>query len=121
MQIPRGNYRAIRVESKKGSEEMVKFPKGVLVALAGIIFVSGFCSLAYQVVWLREFRLIFGGAAPAASAVLAVFMGGLGLGGLILGKRVEAAVHPGRWYAGIEAAITLAHGGFLHGVMVLRG
>lgn len=83
-------------------------PKGVLMALAGIVFVSGFCSLAYQVVWLREFRLIFGGAAPAASAVLAVFMGGLGLGGLYLGKRVEATEYPGRWYAGIEGAITLA-------------
>jgi spermidine synthase len=79
-----------------------------LYALAAIVFVSGFCSLAYQVVWLREFRLIFGGAAPAASAVLAVFMGGLGLGGLYLGKRVERAVYPGRFYAWVEGLITLA-------------
>lgn len=77
-------------------------------ALAAIVFLSGFCSLAYQVVWLREFRLIFGGAAPAASAVLAVFMGGLGLGGLYLGKRVERAVYPGRMYAWIEGWITIA-------------
>lgn len=79
-----------------------------LYALAAIVFVSGFCSLAYQVVWLREFRLIFGGAAPAASAVLAVFMGGLGLGGLYLGKRVERAMYPGRMYAWIEGWITIA-------------
>lgn len=79
-----------------------------LYALAAIVFVSGFCSLAYQVVWLREFRLIFGGAAPAASAVLAVFMGGLGLGGLYLGKRVERTLYPGRYYAWVEGLITLA-------------
>lgn len=93
---------------KKISEETSKFPKSVFTALAVIVFVSGLCSLAYQVVWLREFRLIFGGAAPAASAVLAVFMGGLGLGGLYLGKRVEASAYPGRIYAWIEAGITLA-------------
>jgi spermidine synthase len=96
------------VERKKGTAAEEKFPKGVFIALAVIVFVSGFCSLAYQVVWLREFRLIFGGAAPAASAVLAVFMGGLGLGGLYLGKRVERAEHPGRYYAWVEGLITLA-------------
>ena len=34
-----------------------------------VLFVSGFCSLAYQVVWLREFRLLFGASTPATSAV----------------------------------------------------
>lgn len=76
--------------------------------VGGILFVSGFCSLAYQVVWLREFRLLFGGATPAASAVLAVFMGGLGIGGAWLGSRVEKSRHPGRFYALVEAGITLA-------------
>jgi hypothetical protein len=30
--------------------------------------------------WLRELRLVFGGATPATAAVLAVFMGGLAAG-----------------------------------------
>ena len=58
-------------------------------ALAAILFSSGLCALVYQTVWLREFRLIFGGAAPAAAAVMAVFMGGLGLGGWWFGKLIE--------------------------------
>ena len=78
-----------------------------LIALGMILFVSGFCSLVYQVVWLREFRLIFGGATPAASAVLAVFMGGLGIGGAVLGRRVEKARSPGRFYAIIELGIAV--------------
>ena len=73
-----------------------------------IVLISGFCSLAYQVVWLREFRLVFGGATPAASAVLAVFMGALGIGGAILGKRVEKSTTPGRFYAFVEGGITLS-------------
>ena len=71
------------------------------------MFVSGFCSLAYQVVWLREFRLVFGGSTLAASAVLAVFMGALGLGSWILGHRADYSMRPGRFYAVIESLIGL--------------
>jgi len=78
-----------------------------LWVLGLILFVSGFCSLVYQVVWLREFRLIFGGATPAASAVLAVFMAGLGIGGAVLGRFVEKARSPGRFYAIIELGIAV--------------
>lgn len=78
-----------------------------LLALGVILLVSGFCSLVYQVVWLREFRLIFGGATPAASAVLAVFMAGLGIGGAVLGRVAEKARSPGRFYAGIELGIAI--------------
>ncbi len=70
-----------------------------------VLFVSGFCSLAYQVVWLREFRLLFGASTPAASAVLATFMGGLGLGGAILGRKVEKSNRPARFYGWVEFGI----------------
>lgn len=72
-----------------------------------VLFVSGFCSLTYQVVWLREFRLLFGASTPAASAVLATFMGGLGLGGAILGRRVERSSRPARYYGLIEFGISI--------------
>lgn len=81
--------------------------KGPLTALMLILFISGFCSLVYQTVWIREFRLVFGGAAPAAAAVLAVFMGGLGFGGKIFGNWVERVGRPCRFYARIEIGITL--------------
>lgn len=98
----------VKTRNMKESEDKADRLGRVFWGLASVAFFSGFCSLAYQVVWLREFRLIFGGAAPAASAVLAVFMGGLGAGGLYLGKRVETTRYPGRWYAAIEAGITVA-------------
>jgi hypothetical protein len=58
-----------------------------LVAL--LLFGSGFCALIYQTTWLREFRLIFGASTAATAAVVGVFMAGLGLGGIILGRRSE--------------------------------
>ncbi|WP_018969553.1 fused MFS/spermidine synthase [Rubritalea marina] len=72
------------------------------------LFVSGFCSLAYQVVWLREFRMLFGASTPAASAVLAVFMGALGLGSWVLGKKLDVWKRVGRSYVVIEALIGLS-------------
>lgn len=78
------------------------------LVLALILFLSGFCSLIYQTVWLREFRLVFGGAAPAAAAVMAVFMGGLGFGGKLFGAWVERVGRPFRFYARLEVGIALA-------------
>ncbi|MCB1279760.1 fused MFS/spermidine synthase [Prosthecobacter sp.] len=77
-------------------------------ALAVILLLSGFCSLVYQTVWLREFRLVFGGAAPAAAAVMAVFMGGLGFGGKLFGTWVERVGRPFRFYARLEVGIAIA-------------
>lgn len=77
------------------------------VVLGLVLFSSGLCSLIYQSVWLREFRLIFGGAAPAASAVLAVFMAGLGFGGAWFGSRAERTKLPLKFYAFLEAGIAL--------------
>src|SRR5579863_8623415 len=43
-------------------------------------FLSGFCSLVYQVVWLRLAMADFGVVTPLVSIVLSVFMAGLALG-----------------------------------------
>ncbi|HYL79138.1 MAG TPA: fused MFS/spermidine synthase [Bryobacteraceae bacterium] len=43
-------------------------------------FLSGFCSLVYQVVWLRVAMADFGVTTPLVSIVLSVFMAGLALG-----------------------------------------
>lgn len=76
-----------------------------LVAL--LLFGSGYCALLYQTTWLREFRLIFGASTAASAAVLGVFMGGLGFGGIVLGKRVERSVRPLVFYATLELLIAV--------------
>ncbi|MGA7237967.1 MAG: fused MFS/spermidine synthase [Bryobacteraceae bacterium] len=49
-------------------------------------FVSGFCSLVYEVIWLRLSMAKFGVTTPMVSIVLSVFMAGLGLGSWLGGK-----------------------------------
>ena len=73
-----------------------------------LLFVSGLCALVFQTAWLRDFRLIFGSSTPASAAVLAIFMGGLGLGNAILGKRADASANPLGLYARLELAISAA-------------
>ncbi len=77
------------------------------LAVAALLFISGFCALVYQIAWLRELRLVFGASTPAAAAVLAVFMGGLGLGSYLLIRRVERSERPLHLYAALELGITL--------------
>src|SRR5260370_24955472 len=61
----------------------VRLPTGMTSAawrVAPLLFLSGLCALVYQIAWLREFRLIFGASTAASAAVVAIFIGGLGLG-----------------------------------------
>ena len=72
---------------------------------SALLLGSGFCALAYQAVWLRQLRLIFGASTAANAAVLAIFMGGLGLGGWVLGKRADRHKQPLALYGYLELGV----------------
>src|SRR2546430_3353763 len=76
--------------------------------IALLLFGSGMCALIYQMAWLREFRLIFGASTAASAAVLAIFMGGLGLGSLFLGDRADRQERPLGFYARLELFIAIS-------------
>src|ERR1700743_3443812 len=82
-------------------------PSAPLGLVAGLLFLSGMCGLIFQVSWFREFRLVFGASTAASSAVLAVFMGGLGLGNAVLGKWADRTKNPLALYALLELSIAL--------------
>jgi spermidine synthase len=75
--------------------------------IAPLIFASGLSALIYQTAWQREFRLVFGASTAASAAVVAVFMGGLGLGGWVIGPRADRNRNPLRLYAILEAVVAL--------------
>ena len=81
-------------------------PRLAFVAL--LLFTSGACALVYQVAWLRMLRLVFGTSTMASASVLGIFMGGLGLGGLLLGPRSDRHGRPLRLYAALEAGVAVA-------------
>src|SRR5262247_3831437 len=71
----------------------------------GLIAVSGFAALGYQIVWTQQGALWLGHEAAAVLAVVAAFFGGLALGAALLGSRIDRSANPVRWYAGCELAI----------------
>lgn len=76
-----------------------------LVAMVSALVVSGACGLALQLVWMRQLRLTLGSTTEATATVLAVFMGGLGLGTAFWGRRVDRHAAPWRLYAGLELGV----------------
>jgi spermidine synthase len=73
-------------------------------------FISGFCSVLYELIWLRLSMAQFGVTTAMVSIVLSVFMAGLGLGswasGVLIRRREEKiGFSPLLLYAAIELLI----------------
>ena len=73
-----------------------------------MLLVTGCCALVYQVCWLRGLRLVFGASTAANAAVLAIFMGGLGLGALRLGPWADRHRHPLALYGKLELCVAVS-------------
>src|SRR5512144_825812 len=70
-----------------------------------LFFISGACSLIYEVVWSRMMTLIFGRSVLAVGSVLAAFMWGLAIGSYLLGKYADQSRNPLRLYAIYEIGV----------------
>ncbi|MEM9293033.1 MAG: fused MFS/spermidine synthase [Acidobacteriota bacterium] len=72
-----------------------------------LLFVSGFASLVYQVLWMRELELLFGSSAHATAGTLSVFFGGLAIGGAIWSRRAPRVQRPLAEYGLLEMGVGL--------------
>jgi predicted membrane-bound spermidine synthase len=68
-------------------------------------FASGIAALAYEVVWTKSLSLTFGATRLAAGAVLAAFLGGMGLGARAYPALLARVRRPLRAYALLELGI----------------
>ena len=98
------------------------------VAALGAMAASGFAGLGYQIVWTQQCALWLGHEAAAVLAVVTAFFGGLALGALTLGARIERSARPVRCYAACELviaawslALALLLGPFSSAVLALTG
>ncbi len=79
-----------------------------IACIAVLLASSGAAGLLYQTAWFRLFRSVFGASTAAHAAVVACFLGGLGLGARFLGPRADRAPSPLRFYAVLEAVAASA-------------
>lgn len=76
-----------------------------MMLACALMVASGFAGLAYQIVWTQQSTSWLGHESAAVLAVVAAFFGGLALGALTLGSRIDRSSRPARWYAGCEIVI----------------
>lgn len=74
-------------------------------SVAALLLASGAVALMYEVLWQRQFALLFGSSGPATALVLAAYFGGLGLGSLAARRHVSRLARPLRAYGMLEALI----------------
>jgi spermidine synthase len=83
-------------------------------------FISGFCSVLYELVWFRLAMAQFGVTTAMVSIVLSAFMAGLGLGSWASGKWMRGGEGGGRYRAlRVHALIELLIG--VSGMLVPYG
>ena len=57
-----------------------------------LFFASGISGLIYEIIWMRQLGNVFGNTIHAAATAAAVFMLGLGAGGLVVGRIADAKI-----------------------------
>ncbi len=103
-------------KERQGTIKPAAISRRVKPILFLLFFCSGFCSLLYQVVWVRMAFAHFGVITPVLSVVLSVFMLGLGLGSWLGGKWAQwwssrLKISPAYFYGAAEFVI--ATGAFI--------
>ncbi len=75
-------------------------------ALFGLLFIlSGAAGLIYELIWVRQLYQVFGSTIHSVTTVVADYMGGLGLGAWVLGRRADRQANPALLYGVLELAI----------------
>ena len=74
-------------------------------AYALLFFLSGATGLVYELLWVRVLYQTFGSTLQSVTTVVAAYMGGLGLGAWLFGRRADRGRRPGALYGWLEVAI----------------
>ncbi len=89
--------------SESGDRRLIRLLPGLC------LFLSGTASLTYELLWIRQLTLVYGGTLYAISAVLCAFMSGLALGAWCLSRWLKGKETRGlfRLYGYLEGGIGL--------------
>jgi spermidine synthase len=77
-----------------------------------LFFLSGLTALVYEILWLKELRLLFGASSYAIATTLTAFFLGLGFGGEYWGKKTSVHANPLLLYGILELGIAFSALGY---------
>ncbi|HMA38820.1 MAG TPA: fused MFS/spermidine synthase [Gemmatimonadales bacterium] len=78
-----------------------------VLAYSLLFFLSGATGLVYELLWVRLLYQSFGSTIQSVTTVVAAYMGGLGLGAWLLGRRADRHPRPAALYGRLEILIGL--------------
>ena len=99
------------------------------IPLMAVVAISGFCCLAYEIVWTKLLGLLIGPTTYSFTVVLFTFITGLALGSIVFGRLADRSSDPVRLLAGLQfgAALSavlvsqfLGHSQLLFAKLILR-
>jgi len=73
-----------------------------------LFFLTGFASLAYEILWTRALSMFFGSSVYAFSSILAAFLLGIASGSSYYAKRIPEKADPYQFFSLIQFRISLA-------------
>lgn len=79
--------------------------RGIVLFVSTTFILSGVCGLIYEVLWTRFLADLLGGTALSQFVVLMVFMGGLALGAILIGRQVDRGGNGLLYYGWLEVGI----------------
>ena len=99
----------ITTDSAFGAPSLRRGPRqpAQLRILSALFFCSGACALIYEHLFHKLLGRTLGTSAAGAAAVLAAYMGGLGVGSLVGGRLAKRALRPWRTYALVELGVAV--------------
>src|SRR5437867_10553398 len=89
--------------SRRRCASCMRFSAARVYAL--LFFLSGATGLVYELLWVRLLYQAFGSTIQSVTTVVAAYMGGLGLGAWLLGRRADRHERPAPSYGRLEIAI----------------
>jgi spermidine synthase len=100
----RGPRRADRKRIEPGQARLEPVTLTVTITLVGI-GISGFCSLAYEILWTRLLSLFFQNTVYSVTTILATFLLGIAVGSIVYTRWLAGVARKAWLFAGLEAAI----------------
>ena len=94
-----------RVAARKSDRG--EYPRYVFHAVLAVYALSGFCALAYEVLWTRSLVFFLHSTTYAFTIMLTTFLFGMALGSLVFGRFMDRTKNLLNWLALIEVLIGL--------------
>ncbi len=94
--------------AEKFDKQVEGYKKGLVPAILAGVAVSGFCALAYELLWTRLLLLVMDNSVYSFAVVLMFFLLGISLGGLIGSFLLKRITRQGLFFGALQIGVAIS-------------